>query len=134
MVHVLYFRSLRKCLKDYLTNNCLSFFISNKLISQEESGFEPGNFCINQLLAITHDICKYVDACFDVRPVFLDISKAFDKVWHQGLLYKLKENGVLGNLLETLNDCLKDQKQRAELNGKNLSWANVEAGVSQGLT
>ena len=134
MVHVLYFRSLRKCLKDYLTNNCLSFFISNKLISQEESGFEPGNFCINQLLAITHDICKYVDACFDVRPVFLDISKAFDKVWHQGLLYKLKENGVLGNLLETLNDFLKDQKQRAELNGKNLSWVNVEVGVSQGLT
>ena len=134
MVHVLYFRSLRKCLKGYLRINCLSFFISNKLIFQEESGFEPGNFCINQLLAITHDICKYVDACFDVRPVFLDISKAFDKVWHQGLLYKLKENGVLGNLLETLNDFLKDQKQRAELNGKNLSLANVEAGVSQGLT
>ena len=64
----------------------------------------------------------------------MDISNAFDKVWHQVLLYKLKENCVLGNLLETLNDFLKDQKQRAELNGKNLSWANVEAGVSQGLT
>ena len=64
--------------------------------------------------------------------MFLDISKAFDKVWHQGLLYKLKHNGISGNLLETLTDLLKDRKQRVVLNGKSSSWANVEVGVPQG--
>ena len=66
------------------------FFNRNDLISQNQSGFKPGDSCINQLLAITHEIYKSFDACLDVRVVFLDISKALDKVWHQGLLYKLK--------------------------------------------
>ena len=51
---------------------------------------------------------------------------------HQGLLYKLKQNGISGNLLETLTDFLKDRKQRVALNGQNSSWANIEAGVRQG--
>ena len=49
-----------------------------------------------------------------------------------GLLYKLKQNGISGNLLETLTDFLKDRKQRVVLNGQNSSWANIEAGVPQG--
>ena len=77
------------------------FFIKNDLISQKQSGFKPGDSCINQVLAITHKIYKLFDACLNIRAVFLDISKAFDKVWHQGLLYKLKQNSILGNLLET---------------------------------
>ena len=75
---------------------------------------------------------KSYGPCLDVRAVFLDISKAFGEVWHQGLLYKLKQNGISGNLLETLIDFLKDRKQRVVLNEKNSSWANVKAGVSQG--
>ena len=65
--------------------------IVNDLISQNQSGFKPGDSCINQLLAITHKIYKSFDACLDVRAVFLDISKAFDKIWHRGPLYKLKQ-------------------------------------------
>ena len=60
------------------------------------------------------------------------MSKAFDKVWHQDRLYKLKQNGILGNFLETLTDFLKDRKQRVVLNGQNSSWVNVEIGVPQG--
>ena len=51
---------------------------------------------------------------------------------HQGLLYILKQNGISGNLLETLTDFLKDRKQRVALNRQNSSWANIEAGVRQG--
>ena len=108
------------------------FFIRNDLISQNQSGFKPDESCINQLLAITHEIYKSFDACLDVRAVFLDISKAFDKIWHEGLLYKLKQNGISDNLLETLTDFLKDRNQKVVLNGQNFSWANVEAGVPQG--
>ena len=77
------------------------FFIRNDLISQNQSGFKPGDSCINQLLAMSHKIYKSFDTCLDVTAVFLDISKAFVKVWYQGLLYKLKQNGISGNLLET---------------------------------
>ena len=55
-----------------------------------------------------------------------DISKAFDKVWDKGLIYKLKQNGVV---LSTLTDFLKDRKQRVVLNGQNSTWVNVEARV-----
>ena len=121
-----------KILERLLYNQMFEFFIRNDLISQNQSGFKPGDSCINQLLAITHEIYKSFDACLDVGAVFLDISKEFDKVWHQGLPYKLKQNGISGNLLETLTDFLKDRKQRVVLNGQNSSWANVEAGVPQG--
>ena len=74
---------------------------------------------------------KCFNICLDIRAVFLDISKAFDKVRHQGLLYKLNQNGISGNLLETLTEFLKDRKQRVELNGQNSLWANVEGWVPQ---
>ena len=58
------------------------FFIRNELISQNQSCFKPGNSCINQHLAITHEIYKSFDACLDVRAVFLNISKEFNKILH----------------------------------------------------
>ena len=80
------------------------FFIESKLISQNQSGFKPGDSYITQLLAITHEIYKSFYAYFDVRAVFLDTFKAFDKVWHLDLRYKFKRNGISGNLLETLTN------------------------------
>ena len=64
--------------------------------------------------------------------VFVDISKAFDKVWHEGLLFKLKQNGISGNLLNVITDFLYRRKQRVALNGQHSSWTNVQAGFPQG--
>ena len=64
--------------------------MEEKLLNPNQSGFLSSDSCINQLLAITHEIIE-VFGCnppLEVRSVFLDISKAFDKVWHEGLLYK----------------------------------------------
>ena len=94
------------------------YFIENELISLSQSGFKPEDSCINQLLSITHDMYQSFDNDFEVRGVFLDISKAFDKVCQKGLCCKLKQNGVAGNLLNTLADFLKDRKQRVVLNGQ----------------
>ena len=77
-------------------------FIQNNLITPNKSGFKTGDLCINQLISITHKIYKSFDDGYEVRGVFLDISKAFDKVWHQGLHYKLRQNGISGELLNTL--------------------------------
>ena len=108
------------------------FFIENDLISQHQSGFKPGDSCINQLLWINHEIYQSFDEGFDVRTVFLDISKTFDKVWHNGLIFKLKQNGISGNLLNLLSNFLRNRKQRVVLNGQTSSWADVNAGVPQG--
>ena len=110
---------------------CLPFFTENNLISPNQSGFRPGDSCVNQLLAITHDIYKSFDEGLEVRGVFLDISKAFDKVWHEGLLLKLNRNGISGNLLNLLRDFVSCRKQRVVLNGQHSSWDNVTAGVPQ---
>ena len=116
-------------------NEMFTFFTENNLISPNQSGFRPGDSCVNQLLAITHEIYKSLDEGFEVRGVFLDIldiSKAFDKVWHEGLLLKLNQNGISGNLLKLLSDFLSYRKQGVVLNGQHSSWDNVNAGVPQG--
>ena len=66
-----------------------------------------------------------------MRSTFLDISKAFDKVWHKGLIFKLKTYGVEGNLLKLLENYLTDRQQKIVLNGRTFSWQNVYAGVPQ---
>ena len=109
-----------------------TFFTENNLISPNQSGFRLGDSCVNQLLAITHEIYKLFDEGFEVREVFLDISKAFDKIWHEGLLLKLNQNGISRNLLKLLRDFFSYRKQHVVLNGQYLSWDNVNAGVPQG--
>ena len=64
--------------------------------------------------------------------MYLDISKAFDRVWHDGLIYKLKRCGVSGELLSLIQSFLKDRKQRTVLNGQNSDWGDISAGVPQG--
>ena len=131
----LYFRFVVKYLKDlFLTKifERLIYFSANKLISKNQSGFQPGDSCINQLLSITHEIFTSFDNGLGVRSVFLDMSKAFDKVWHEGIIFKLKQNGISGELLDILFDFLRNRKQRVLFNGQNSSWTNVYAGVPQG--
>ena len=69
------------------------FFLDKGLVSANQSGFKAGNSCINQLLSITQ---------YEVRDVFLDISKAFDKIWHDGLILKLGKYGISVNVLKVL--------------------------------
>ena len=64
------------------------FFIENNLISKNQLGFRPGDSCINQLLSIIQDIYQSFDDGLEVRAVFLDISKAFNEVWHKGLMFR----------------------------------------------
>ena len=67
----------------------------------------------------------------NIRGVFLDIWKAFDKVWHDGLIFKLQTYDIDGKLLKLLKSYLRPQ--RVLLNGQTSSWKNVLAGVPQGF-
>ena len=121
-----------KILERLVFNKMFNFFIENKLISSNQSGFKLSDSCINQLLSITHEIYESFDVGLEVRRVFLDKSKAFDEVRHDGIIYKLTQNGVSGNLLNLPEDFLKERKQRVVLNGQVSTWKNINAGVPQG--
>ena len=84
-------------------NTLFNFLLQNKLFTPCQSGFIPGDSCVSHLFSITHEIYK--------------ISKAFDKVWHEGLIFKLKTYGVEGNLLKLLENYLTERQQSVVLNG-----------------
>ena len=71
----------------------------NNLLSSLQSGFIPGDSTVNQLTFLYNTFCQALDSGKDVRAVFCDISKAFDRVWHAGLLLKLKFAGVAASVL-----------------------------------
>ena len=64
------------------------YFIENDLIYQHQSGFKSEHSCIIQFLLIPHEIYQSFDEGFDVRSVFLDICRAFDKAWHDGIIFQ----------------------------------------------
>ncbi len=74
--------------------------------------------------------CSAIDE--DVRIVFCDIKKAFDRVWHTGLLYKLEKCGITGPLLKWLKDYLSERYQRVIVKGQSSDWGLIKAGVPQG--
>ena len=91
-----------------------SFLFEKNLISLNQSVFKPRDSSFNQLLSITHEIFQSFDEGFEVRSVFLDISKAFDKLWNKGLIFfKLSQNGISSNLLFLLSDFLSGRKQKS---------------------
>ena len=114
--------------------NLYKFLKENDLITKNQSGFTPGDSGTNQLISLVHDIHSAFDdsRCLEVRSIYLDMSKAFDKVWHEGLLHKLKQNGVDGKLLEFFNSYLSGRRQRVVLNGNASDWAPIYSGVPQG--
>ena len=75
-----------------------------------QSGFMPSDSTVNQLVSMYNTFCEALDNGLEVRVVFFDISKAFDKVWHKGLLYKLQKAGICGELLLWLKSYLSDRR------------------------
>ena len=123
-----------KIFEKIVFNHLYSYFNVNNLITKNQSGFRPGDSTTNQLLFLVNEIHQAFEnpKSLEVRAVFLDISKAFDKVWHDGLIFKLEQNGVSGCLLKFFRSYLKNRKQRVVLNGSCSSYTRIESGVPQG--
>ena len=123
-----------KILEKLIFTQLYTHLNSNNLITKNQSGFRPGDSTTNQLLYLIDEIHLAFDCTesFEVRAVFLDISKAFDKVWHKGLIFKLEQNGVSGSLLTLFQNYLDNRKQREALNGSFSQFTQIESGVPQG--
>ena len=115
-------------------NSIFNFTDTRNMLSVHQLGFCPSNACKHQLISIVHDIYNAFDANpgLEVRAVFFDISKIFDRVWHKGLLYKVKCMGIDGNFQKLVKSFLSNRCQDVVLNGEVSSWADVKVGVLQG--
>ena len=123
-----------KIFEKIIFNNLYSYFNANNLITKNQSGFRPSDSTTNQLLYLVNEIHMAFESpkSLEVRAVFLDISKAFDKVWHERLIFKLKQSGISGSLLKLFGNYLHNRKQRVALNGSYSDISIVESGVPQG--
>ena len=84
---------------------------------------------MHQSTVMYHDIYQSLDDGLETKDIFLDIWKLFDNVCYENILFKLKQNGISGNLLNVTTDFLHQRKKRVVLHEHHSSWTNVEAGV-----
>ena len=95
----IYFLSAEKFSQDSYLIKCLVFLLANILLAPKQPGFRPSDSFINQILSSAHEVRSSFDDGLEVRSIFLNIPKAFEKVWHGRIIFKLKQNSILDNLL-----------------------------------
>lgn len=109
-----------------------NYLIDNNLLYKYQSGFVKGHSTVYQLIEIYHNICSSLENKQQTCMTFFDISKAFDRVWHRGLLIKLYAYGIKGNILSWVKNYLLDRKQQVILGNSTSSIGYLKAGVPQG--
>ena len=122
---------MEKSLKNLFLMQFIHILLSFNYLLQTSHFFVLVTPLINQVIYITHNIFTAFEKfpSRETRAVFLDISKAFDKVWHEGSIFKLKNYGMSGHLLTLIEPYLLERIERVILNGKSSKWSRVTAGV-----
>ncbi|KAK3102599.1 hypothetical protein FSP39_012507 [Pinctada imbricata] len=123
---------LGKVMERCIFKHIYNYIVSNNLLTPLQSGFRQKDSTIFQLLDITNQFGKALDDGKEIRVIFCDISKAFDRVWHLGLIHKLSTFGISGSLLSWFSDYLHFRRQRVVINGTSSDWLEITAGVPQG--
>ena len=123
-----------KIFEKLIFKSLFEYLEEQKLLSEHQSGFRPNDSCINQLLSSVHDVYTAFDAnpALEVHGIFLDLSIAFEKVWHEGLIYKLRGMSISGPALKLTKSFLNNRFQRVILNGPSSNWLPGKDGVPQG--
>jgi hypothetical protein len=117
---------LERCVHNHIYD-----FISSR-INKLQHGFQRQKNCTTQLIQVYHNILEALDKRNEIDIIYLDFTKAFDKVSHPLLLQKLGEFGFRGRLLMWLGSYLSGRKQRVVLEGQHSDWLDVFSGVPQG--
>ena len=124
----------RKMLEKLIFDTLYHHLETNNILNPNHSGFRPGDSAVNQLISITNSTFQAFDCnpTLDVRSVYLDMSKAFDRVWHEGPLYKVYRCRISGKLFSLMKSFLAHSMQHTVLIGKASRWGIVTAGAPQG--
>ena len=124
--------NLGKVLERVVFNHLYNYCKEHNLLTWRNSGYKPLDSSINQLIYISHKIYQSLEEGNDVCFISLDASSAFDRVWHEGLFFKLSSKGVCGKLYDWFKSYLSDRFQRVVIKGQFSKWAKILAGVPQG--
>ncbi|CAL4210788.1 unnamed protein product, partial [Meganyctiphanes norvegica] len=123
---------IMKVFERVLKKNILLHLIKNNLINQEQHGFVPGRSTQSQLLVHYKDIYEAMEEGVRVDTIFLDFSKAFDKVDHSILLKKVAKHGIKGKIGNWIREFLLNRKFTVVANGTMSEQEDVLSGVPQG--
>ena len=123
-----------KLLERVVTKNVVEYMKTSGLISPQQHGFVSGHSCTTLLTKVCHHWTQILDQRSppDVDVIFLDWSKAFDKVSHSILLSKLHQYGICGKVWHWISSFLLDRYQCVQFRGASSSWVSVNSGVPQG--
>ena len=118
-------------LEHIIYSHIFSHLDLHSILCNEQHGFRQHWSCETQLLSTIHDFAKNLDERLQTDVIFLDFSKAFDKVDHTYLIHKLNFYGIRGELLSWLEDFLSDRYQSVIIEGFQSSTTKVTSGVPQ---
>ena len=121
-----------KVFEKLIYNRLYNHLLDTNFLYNFQSGFLPGHSTTCQLIELCHSLSLALDNQMETSVVFCDISKAFDRVWHRGLIVKLKGCGVDGHLLSWFHSYLSNRKQRVIVDNEFSDWGYTNAGVPQG--
>ena len=116
-----------------MVNDRLVYYLETKgMINVYQSGFRRGRSTMDPMVCLEHDIRKAQVNKETVVAVFFDIVKAYDTVWKQGLLIKLKQLGIRGRVYCWVKDFLSERKIAVRIHGALSTQYEVENGIPQG--
>ena len=123
---------MSKLLESVLNREIVNHLSKNNLLSDIQYGFRSSRSTADVLTVISHRISESLDGGFISRAIALDISKAFDRVWHKGLLHKISSYGIAGNVFSIIKSFLSDRFIRVVIDGQKSEAHSINAGVPQG--
>ena len=110
----------------------MKHILNHHILSDVQFGFRENRSTELQLINATHDFALNLNNRSQTDVIFLDFSKAFDKVPHHLLLLKLEHYGIRGRVLGWITDFLSDHSQRVVCGGYSSEPVSVVSGVPQG--
>jgi len=121
-----------KIMEKIINNKLMRYLEGNNLLHSSQFGFRKQRSSLQSVLSISQAAEDALDAGEEYRIVSLDISSAFDKVWHAGLLSKLRSYGISGCLLNWLQNYISNRKPCVVYQGFTSPLLPINAGVPQG--
>ena len=121
-----------KVLESIIRDNIVKHMNDNQLFSQKQFGFLSKRSTVLQLIRVLDIWSEILDQGGSLDVIYMDFMKAFDKVPHRRLVYKVSKYGIKGKILDWISNFLTDRTQCVVINGVSSSIGNVTSGIPQG--